>query len=353
MNKFRLLAQIGVGLPILLLAAAIVIDPSLNKQSSLECAPFGNEGYTDGLYNQNYCWERLQTLGTTNTTSDGHYQYHKMFPYLLFGLALVVFIPHCLFTLVYQEKIRTHCVFMMSALEEGIFEMFSAIKTLLNEDGGKNDLKVTRAKIREGFEKSAKSWEIDKFEMFEKYVKVERGSVVLTTGLALRRLLTLAALALDGIIFDQVFCPIINNTHEDERGHYCTVSDIGTRLFICRVYISCIFVSLLAGSCSFFKDLSEINKAKDILELCPLIDENILSKETCSNGICGINDLSILLLLVRENFADTKAMKFCLDAKKLADETKADYLNVLVTKIAWKLNDSLDEAYKETNITGD
>ena len=46
-------------------------------------------------------------------------------------------------------------------------------------------------------------------------------------------------------------------------------------------------------------------------------------------------------------------MKFCLDAKKLADETKADYLNVLVTKIAWKLNDSLDEAYKETNITGD
>ena len=43
-------------------------------------------------------------------------------------------------------------------------------------------------------------------------------------------------------------------------------------------------------------------------------------------------------------------MKFCLDAKKLANETDADYLNVLVAKIAWKLNDSLDEAYKETNI---
>ena len=73
--------------------------------------------------------------------------------------------------------------------------------------------------------------------------------------------------------------------------------------------------------------------------------------------------MNILLLLVRENFADTKvnyqiseilqyfkAIKFCLDAKKLADETDADYLNVLVAKIAWKLNDSLDEAYKDTNI---
>ena len=121
----RILAQIGVGLPILLLAAAIVIDPSLNKLSSLECAPYGNEGYTDGLYNQNYCWERLQNLGSTNQTSDRHFQYHKLFPYMFFGLAFIVFIPHCLFTLVYQEKIRTHCVFMMSALEEGIFEMFS------------------------------------------------------------------------------------------------------------------------------------------------------------------------------------------------------------------------------------
>ena len=45
-----------------------------------------------------------------------------------------------------------------------------------------------------------------------------------------------------------------------------------------------------------------------------------------------------------------QAMKFCLDAKKLADETDADYLSVLVAKIAWKLNDSLDEAYKDTNI---
>ena len=81
----------------------------------------------------------------------------------------------------------------------------------------------------------------------------ERRSVTLTTGLALRRLLTLAALALDGIILyflimqhhrklakieisslfyqifasfesDQVFCPIINNTHGEQRGHYCTVS---------------------------------------------------------------------------------------------------------------------------------
>ena len=59
---------------------------------------------------------------------------------------------------------------------------------------------MTREKIREIFEKSAKSWELDKFEMFEKYVKVERGSLALTMGLALRRLLTLAALALNGII---------------------------------------------------------------------------------------------------------------------------------------------------------
>ena len=46
-------------------------------------------------------------------------------------------------------------------------------------------------------------------------------------------------------------------------------------------------------------------------------------------------------------------MKFCMDAKKLADKSNADYLTVLVTKIAWKLNDSLDEAYKETNINGE
>jgi len=65
-------------------------------------------------------------------------------------------------------------------------------------------------------------------------------------------------------------------------------------------------VSLLAGSWSFLKDLSEINKARDVLELCPLIDENIVSKEISSNDICRINDLNILLLLVRENFADTK-----------------------------------------------
>ena len=65
-------------------------------------------------------------------------------------------------------------------------------------------------------------------------------------------------------------------------------------------------MSLLAGSWSFFKDLSEIKKAQSVLELCPLIDEDIVSKKTKSNDICGINDLNILLLLVRENFADTK-----------------------------------------------
>ena len=59
---------------------------------------------------------------------------------------------------------------------------------------------MTRTRIRDVFESSAKSWELDKFEMFEKYVKVERDSIVLTTGLAVRRLLTLAALALDGVI---------------------------------------------------------------------------------------------------------------------------------------------------------
>ena len=120
-----------------------------------------------------------------------------------------------------------------------------------------------------------------------------------------------------------MFCRIVNNPQGEQRGHYCTVSgiflltehpsnylkDIGTRLFICRVYISGIFASLLAGGWSFFKDLSEINKAQDVLELCPLIDENIASNEISSDDICGINDLNILLLLVRENFADTKVTK--------------------------------------------
>ena len=52
--------------------------------------------------------------------------------------------------------------------------------------------------------------------------------------------------------------------------------------------------------------MAEINKAKEVLELCPLIDENIFPKDMVSNDIFGINDLNVLLLLVRENFADTK-----------------------------------------------
>ena len=58
----------------------------------------------------------------------------------------------------------------------------------------------------------------------------------------------------------------------------------------------------------------------------------------------------IIIFLLSALIEFLKAMKFCLDAKKLADETDADYLNVLVAKIAWKVNDSLNEAYKETNI---
>ena len=59
---------------------------------------------------------------------------------------------------------------------------------------------ISKASIKDAFASDSRSWELNKFETFNQYLRVQNQQVGLLVGFMVRRLSTVAVLCLNGIV---------------------------------------------------------------------------------------------------------------------------------------------------------
>jgi len=240
---------------------------------------------------------------------------------------------------------------------------------------------ISSQTIKEEFERESRPWEISKFHTFNTYLRSQSKQIRLVVGFMARRLATIVALCLNGIILyvlylqnfaDSFICHIKNlpevialkgtdnreeitpNEEHVEELHRCTIEDIQTRILLCYIYVVFVFIAVVIAICEIWKDMKRCKNSIQTLTLCPLIEIPPLS----TFSLCGVSDLHILLLLAAENMAEHKIFRYCLDAREMSyrlpktDTTTAPdtvlqpdapYLGIMVTKIAWAMPDESDQ----------
>ncbi|XP_051895974.1 pannexin-3 [Pristis pectinata] len=301
----RMIKFISVGLPLLLVSAALAKEISLRSQ--ITCFPPSNFSLKQAAYVDLYCWETLlhHQLHPNNNMQTSLW-IHKVFPYSLLAIGMTMYLPSLIWKAFVTPVLTADLLFIIDELDKAYNRSIKVVQLILKKYENNPNAKSL---IQEELDRARRE-KLLEFPLLQRYLACKKRSYYYICMYYMRQLLLLVFIAaaclyliychLPAFFLDQFSCSI-------KSGLLTSDSNI-------PAVIQCKLTSL-----TIFKMISVVNGSVYLL-LVPMIIHNLLklcywdkqflavyqmlpafdlvSKKMLG---CALNDLNMILHFLRTN----------------------------------------------------
>ncbi|XP_038635033.1 pannexin-3 [Scyliorhinus canicula] len=301
----RMIKFISVGLPLLLVSAALAKEISLKSQ--ITCFPPSNFSLKQATYVDLYCWEtllhrHLQTPGSVQTSL----WIHKVFPYSLLVIGMIMYIPALIWKVFVTPTLIADLLFIIDELDKAYNRSIKVAQLIVKKHENSPNAKRL---IQEELDRARKE-KFFEFPLLQRYLACKSRSHYFVCMYYMRQLLLLVFIA--GACLYLVYCHFPAFFHDEFS---CSIK---SGLLANDPNIPAVIQCKLT-SVTIFKMISVVNGAVylllvpmiiyTLLQLCywdkqflavyeilPAFD--LVSKKMLG---CALNDLNIILHFLRAN----------------------------------------------------
>ncbi|XP_072342963.1 pannexin-3-like [Scyliorhinus torazame] len=301
----RMIKFISVGLPLLLVSAALAKEISLKSQ--ITCFPPSNFSLKQATYVDLYCWEtllhrHLQTPGNVQTSL----WIHKVFPYSLLVIGMIMYIPALIWKVFVTPTLIADLLFIIDELDKAYNRSIKVAQLIVKKHENSPNAKRL---IQEELDRARKE-KFFEFPLLQRYLACKSHSHYFVCMYYMRQLLLLVFIA--GACLYLVYCHFPAFFHDEFS---CSIK---SGLLANDPNIPAVIQCKLT-SVTIFKMISVVNGAVYLL-LTPMIiytllqlcywDKQFLAVyeilpafDLVSRKMlgCALNDLNIILHFLRAN----------------------------------------------------
>ncbi|KAG2469608.1 PANX3 protein, partial [Polypterus senegalus] len=307
----RVIKFVSVGLPLLLVSMAFAREISTGPQISC----FAPQNFTakQAAYVDTYCWDSLMhhEFDTKGNFEERSLWVHKMFPYSLLVMAVMMYLPAMLWRFLVMPCLGADLLFVMDELDKSYNRSVRMAQSIVELQQNSRNSKTFAAELER-----AKRERYFEFPLLERYLQLKQCSYFLVSMLFLRSFLLL--------LFISAACLYLVYFHlsaflQDEFSCFVKTGLLQEDPWVPEL-VQCKLTGLLV-----FQIISVTNGAIYLL-LVPLIlfgllrlfcwDRRFLSVYEVLPALglmggqklgCPLNDLNVILLFLRANVSQIRS----------------------------------------------
>ncbi|XP_069597066.1 pannexin-3 [Ranitomeya imitator] len=307
----RIIKVVSVGLPLLLVSLTFARE--LSSGSQIICFPPSNFTAKQVQYVDQHCW---QSLTHHDFTEDGELSatslwIHKVFPFTLTIVAVVMYIPCALWRYISKSALYPDLLFIIDELDKSYNRSIKLVQHLLKTHRTCPDPQLFWEEL-----KSARHVRYFEFPLLEKYLSCKQRSHSIAFTYILRNLLLVLLIIITcfylGFFHLGVFHREEFNCHvtpgflvsEPSGSEFVKCKLVSLSIFqvisvvLAAVYLLLLPVILFNISKVFHWDKQFLN----VYEMLPAFD--LLTNKMLG---CPINDLNIIIMFLRANISELKS----------------------------------------------
>ncbi|KAI7793800.1 putative pannexin-3 [Triplophysa rosa] len=307
----KVIKFVSVGLPLLLVSMAFAREISIGPQIS--CFPPNNFTAKQAAYVDTYCWDSLMhhEFDTDGNFEERSLWVHKMFPYSLLVMAVMMYIPSLIWRFLAVPSLSSDLLFIIDELDKSYNRSVRLAQSILelkerSEDPLQFQTELERARSKRYFE----------YPLLERYMQCKHGSYFLVSMLFLRGFLLLTFMSascmylvyfhLSAFLQDEFSCFVRTGLLRDQPWVPELVQCKMTGLLVFQVIsVANGAVYVLLGPIVLFSLLRLFCWDTTFLSLYEVLPAlGLISGQKLG---CPLNDLNVLLLFLHANAAQLRS----------------------------------------------
>ncbi|XP_078282882.1 pannexin-3-like [Rhinoraja longicauda] len=307
----RVIKFISVGLPLLLVSAALAKEISLRSQ--ITCFPPGNFSLKQATYVDLYCWETLlQYQLHPHNNMQSSLWIHKVFPYSLLAIGMTMYLPSLIWKVFVTPLLTADLLFIIDELDKAYNRSIKVAQLILKKYENNPNAK---ALIQEELDRTRRE-KLLQFPLLQRYLVCKNGSYYYVCMYYMRQLLLLLFIAaaclyliychLPVFYLDQFSCSIKSGLLTSDPDVPAVIQCKLTSLTIFKmisvvngtVYVLLVpmIIHSLLQLCSWDKQFLAV------YQMVPAFD--LVSKKMLG---CALNDLNVILHFLRANIGQLQS----------------------------------------------
>ncbi|XP_056592035.1 homeobox protein PKNOX2-like [Triplophysa dalaica] len=307
----KVIKFVSVGLPLLLVSMAFAREISIGPQIS--CFPPNNFTAKQAEYVDTYCWDSLMhhEFDTDGNFEERSLWVHKMFPYSLLVMAVMMYIPSLIWRFLAVPSLSSDLLFIIDELDKSYNRSVRLAQSILelkerSEDPLQFQTELERARSKRYFE----------YPLLERYMQCKHSSYFLVSMLFLRGFLLLTFMSasclylvyfhLSAFLQDEFSCFVRTGLLRDQPWVPELVQCKMTGLLVFQVIsVANGAIYVLLGPIVLFSLLRLFCWDTTFLSLYEVLPAlGLISGQKLG---CPLNDLNVLLLFLRANAAQLRS----------------------------------------------